>query len=94
MKKINIKSIFTFGIFCINIIFLFYVKIFIAPNTYLSSVKIVYVFVLFPLNIIGGCVSIYILLKNNKSLEKKYLDIVLSLPLLIYVYYFYILPLF
>ncbi len=80
------------GIFLINLTIYLLIEVFGIVYTYSSVAKKIYLFFCLPLNILGGVISMYLLMKFL-IYRKNTWNIILCLPLLIFIFYFYFVPL-
>jgi hypothetical protein len=94
MEKIKISKIafIPLVIFTINFIIYLLIEIFGVIYTYSSTAKKIYLFFCFPMNVLGLIISVYIFTQFF-SKKKNFWEIILCLPLLVFIFYFYFLPL-
>ncbi len=94
MEKVRVSKIalIPFFIFIINFAIYLSIEVFEVIYTYSSYAKRLYVFICFPMNVIGFIISIYLLIKFIIS-KKNLWNIIFCLPLLIFIFYFYFMPL-
>jgi len=94
MEKIKISktAFIPLFIFVINFIIYLLIEVFGIIYTYSSTAKKTYIFFCFPLNVIGFILSIFFILKFL-IYKKNFWNIIVCLPLLIFIFYFYFVPL-
>ena len=94
MEKIKISkaAYITLIIFFINITIFLTIEIFEIVYTFSSLAKIMYIYICFPLNILGLILFFYTVYKF--FFEKiNILNVIFCLPLVSFIFYFYFVPL-
>jgi len=94
MEKIKISktAFIPLAIFVINFTIYLLIEVFGVVYTYSGTAKRTYIFFCFPLNVIGFTLSIYFFVKFL-IYKKSFWNIILCLPLLVFIFYFYFVPL-
>lgn len=94
MEKIRILKIayIPLGIFIINFFIYLLIDVFGEIYTYSGTAKKIYLFFCFPTNLIGLIISAYLFIKVL-IFKKSFWNIILCIPLIIFVLYFYFFPL-
>jgi hypothetical protein len=92
MEKISLKSIaiVSFSIFIINILKYYLINIEKLINPYGADNRLIS-FIMLPIIGIGIILSIIVLVKGTKSIKANILNMILSLPLIIFFIYFFFL---
>ena len=89
MGKI-VRPIVSLSIFTICILKYFLINILELVPKYGDINRVISWVFIFPLTIVGLIISMIILIKSIKNLKSKWLDILLILPMILYVYYIFI----
>ena len=84
------RPIVSFSIFTICILKYFLINILELVPKYGDINRIISWVFFLPLTIVGFIISMIILIKSIKKLKSKWLDILLILRMIFYVYYFFI----
>lgn len=94
MEKIKISKVafIPLIIFAINFVIYLLIEVFEIVYTYSSTAKKIYLFFCFPMNVLGFVISIYIFIIFFTH-KKNIWNIIICLPLLIFIFYFYFFPL-
>jgi len=92
MEKLNIKNlaILSFIIFLLNFSAFIFIDIIKIINPYGTFSKKINFYILFPLNIIGILISIFVIIKNS-LIKGKFIYSLLCIPLLVLLFYFFFL---
>ncbi|AYZ12428.1 hypothetical protein EGY05_11050 [Chryseobacterium arthrosphaerae] len=92
MEKINLKllAIISFSIFIINILKYYLINIEKLLSPYGADNRLIS-FIMLPIIGIGIILSIIVLIKGVKSFKTNALNMILSLPLIIFFVYFFFL---
>jgi len=89
--KLNKLAYIPLGIFIVNFIIYLIIDVFGLIYTYSGTAKKIYLFFCFPINILGFIMTIYFLIKFL-IFKKSFWNVILCLPLLVFIFYFYFLP--
>ncbi len=91
--KINNIAYIPLAIFITNLLIYLLIDKLEIINIYSGLAKNIYIFISFPINIIGSIIFLYFSIKFLTNYKRNYWNLILCIPLLIFLFYFYFIPL-
>ncbi len=94
MEKIKISKLafIPLAIFVVNFTIYLLIKVYEVVYIYSSVAKRTYIYICFPMNVLGFIITIYFVV-NFLIYKKSFWNVILCLPLMAFIFYFYFVPL-
>lgn len=91
MEKLRNKSILSFTLFLLCVTKYYLINYLQLIPVYGKSNRIISWLIIVPIMIIGSYLSVQVLYHSKKTIKKYLLDIILVLPMLFLIFYFFVL---